>query len=136
MKRRSPGWAGSFLGIAVAASGCRTVQCGGAGATHDHLAEIASLVFAYQHRHGKLPPGGNKQLVKALRADPVLRGKFEATAKIDWRGRILDVWEQPLVYECPTRDDLGFRIYSVGPDGIDDDRDDDDIWLPWGGRAP
>lgn len=46
----------------------------------------------------------------------------------DGRLRLVDAWGHPLVYRCPSgMPGRMFRLYSIGPNGIDEDGAGDDI---------
>ena len=71
----------------------------------------------------KLPTGGTKELREfILKAFPRLGVKFDLG--------LLDPWEQVLVYRCPVNESpTGFRLYSIGPNGVDEKGGGDDISL-------
>jgi len=53
------------------------------------------------------------------------------------RGVLVDVWGNPLVYRFPPRDrEMMFDLYSMGPNGVDDMRDGDDITAGRIGHLP
>jgi tetratricopeptide (TPR) repeat protein len=97
-----------------------------AAATLALLESVKAALRQYLDDKGAYPASGIETLASELgpKGNDSLRLPADQT---DSRGRILDGWGRPLVYR---RTDGGFRLYSLGPDGRDDDGAGDDILLP------
>ena len=85
---------------------------------------------------GEYPPTENEPLVKALQEDP---------NNVDWQGpymefkqdelkdgKLIDPWGKPYVYVLlnggsPQHRQRSFDLYSLGPNGVDDQGAGDDI---------
>jgi hypothetical protein len=81
----------------------------------------------YLNDHPSYPESGIEKAFKEL--GPNGSGSLVLSSEqVDRQGRILDGWGRSLVYR--RTDDGGFRLYSLGPDGRDDDGSGDDIQLP------
>jgi len=91
------------------------------------LGVLKGAIRQYADDRGTYPASGIEALAAAL--GPKGADSLQLTAEqTDSRGRILDDWGRPLVYR--RTDDGGFRLYSLGPDGRDDDGAGDDVQLP------
>lgn len=87
---------------------------------------VKQALRRYLDDHPTYPTSGIENL--AARLGPQGANSLRLTSKqLDRSGRILDGWGRPFVYR---RTDGGFRLYSVGPDGRDDDGSGDDVQLP------
>lgn len=93
-----------------------------ASKTHYKIKSAERMVEEYRQNTGKLPDSGNPW--STLRQDPqsILHDLPDLT---------IDSWKRELVYQAPGRHG-DFDIYSVGPDGIDDHGQKDDV-SSWAG---
>ncbi len=61
---------------------------------------------------------------------PLLIELAAAVVRVSQDGRLhlVDIWGHPLVYRCPSNSPGHlFRLYSIGPNGVDEDGAGDDI---------
>ena len=80
----------------------------------------------YRDQRNRVPESGVGNLAREL--GPQGLGVVNlAKDQLDAKGHIIDGWKHPIVYQ---RKESGFRVYSAGPDGIDDQGAGDDVELP------
>jgi hypothetical protein len=84
---------------------------------------IKRALREYLDENGEYPVADSSSLTKKL-------GGFLQLDRrsLDRQGRIVDVWAKPLVYQRPSPGTV--RLYSLGPNGRDEDGGGDDIVLP------
>ena len=100
------------------------------------IAALETAIAMYQGDLGEYPPTGNATLVGALQDDP---------NNIDWQGpymefkqdelnngELIDPWGNPYVYVSvsggsPQHRERSFDLYSLGPNGVDDQGAGDDL---------
>lgn len=100
--------------------------------TRTEVRALTTVTQAFQKNERRLPAPGNAALVAEL-SRPIpekQRPYFPFDAERLRDGRFLDPWSQPYIYRV---EDSGFRIYSSGPDGIDERGGGDDIVMPQSG---
>ncbi|HWA98700.1 MAG TPA: type II secretion system protein GspG, partial [Pirellulales bacterium] len=91
------------------------------------LDTIKQALRQYMDDRATYPESGIENLLKAL--GPEGTGTLAlAAGQTDRLGRIVDGWGRPLVYK--RTEEGGFRLYSVGPNGRDEDGGGDDVQLP------
>jgi hypothetical protein len=78
------------------------------------------------------PDGDIRSLYVWLTLPEAMEAKF---LQRDWKdeagGVLIDAWRRPLVYRFPSlRKECMFDLYSVGPNGIDERGEGDDIEVP------
>jgi len=100
------------------------------------VAGIETAIVMYQGDLGQYPSSGNDNLVKALQEDP---------GKTDWNGpyfdfkqddlkdgKLIDPWGKPYEYisvngGAPQHRTHSFDLYSLGPNGLDEQGAGDDV---------
>lgn len=88
--------------------------------------DLMAALKAYETEFGVLPESGNASLVKSLSSQtPKGTGYLLFPPdELNTRGEWLDSRNRPWVYE--RLQDGGYRIYSTGPNGIDEGGQGDD----------
>ena len=89
--------------------------------TEVDIRQLALMVESYHQEVGKYP-GTNEYWMELQRVELWFSPKL---------GPIEDRWGRPLVYRVPGKYGA-FDVYSVGPDGVDDDGQRDDV-SSWAG---
>lgn len=111
------------------------------GAVTKAKAAIASLDTAIAMYHGDLgvyPPSQNTNLVKALadedaNPDPDWQGPYMEFRQDELKNsEFLDPWGKAYVYVSvnqgsPRHRERSYDLYSLGPNGVDDDGGEDDL---------
>ena len=100
------------------------------------IAALETAISMYEGDMGEFPPTGNEAMVTALQDDP---------KNADWNGpymefkhddlkdkQLLDPWGHPYAYVSvsggsPKHREHSFDLYSVGPNGTDEDGAGDDL---------
>lgn len=129
----------AILGILISLVTAGAQSARRRGAITKAKAMIASLETAVSMYHGDMgvyPASGNAELVKAV---------AEGTSDPDWAGpymdfkqeelvggELLDPWGKPYVYTSvnggsPTHRTRSYDLYSLGPNGADDQGTGDDL---------
>ncbi|KAF0246147.1 MAG: hypothetical protein FD180_978 [Planctomycetota bacterium] len=97
------------------------------------LQDLGMVLKLYQTDFGVYPPGPNAALVRTLqtagqKGSPYGGILLEHVAP---SGELLDRWQRPFVYKVGVKvrggSALGFRLYSLGPNGADENGEGDDI---------
>ncbi|KAF0244612.1 MAG: hypothetical protein FD180_2374 [Planctomycetota bacterium] len=87
--------------------------------------DVSVALKCYETDFGRYPESGNSNLVKAM-AGLGKNGFYGFTPdRLNARGEWLDPWNRPYVYE--RLESGGFRLYSIGPNGIDEGGKGDDL---------
>ncbi len=109
------------------------------GAITAAKAKIASLdtsIAMYESDLGVYPASGNANLAKALSqggGEPDWQGPYEDFKETELvNGELVDPWGRPYVYVSvnggsPKHRSNSYDLYSLGPNGTDDDGTQDDI---------
>jgi tetratricopeptide (TPR) repeat protein len=103
-----------------------------AGDSPERRQTIALLDFVkkglreYRDQRNRLPDAEIGDLGRELGPQGLGVVNF-AKDQLNIKGQIIDGWKHPIVYQ--TKDGR-FRVYSTGPDGIDDNGAGDDVELP------
>jgi hypothetical protein len=100
--------------------------------TSAELMDLGIALKAYETDHGRFPPPPNASLVRTLQTIGQGRRPYFAflPEQISPSGELIDAWQKPCVYKFVKATDRGviaFRLYSLGPNGIDEDGKGDDI---------
>jgi len=91
----------------------------------------------YQADMGAYPPSGNQPLVQSLSTDPNdpdWTGPYQEFKQDELvNGKLIDSWGKPYVYVSttggsPKHRTNSYDLYSLGPNGQDDDGTQDDIF--------
>ena len=100
------------------------------------ISSLETAVAMYQADLGAYPPSGNQKLVQALSSDstdPDWMGPYQEFKQEELvNGELVDSWGKPYVYVStnggsPKHRDHSYDLYSLGPNGKDDDGTQDDI---------
>ena len=99
------------------------------------VASLETAVAMYQGDMGAYPPTGNAALIAALteNEDPDWAGPYMDFKADDLKSdEFVDPWGKPYVYVSvnggsPKHRPRSFDLYSLGPNGADDDGAGDDI---------
>jgi hypothetical protein len=108
------------------------------GETEQWLVHVGNAVAMYGLYFSDKPwsfaEGDRSALEAWIRADRDLRKAIYWRRVDEDLGPLVDAWGQPLVYRYPARrQELVFELYSVGPNGVDEQGEGDDI--PCGATA-
>jgi Type II secretion system (T2SS), protein G len=92
------------------------------------LTQVDTLILEWEKKQSRLPPTGQE----GLRVIGDLIPNHSAIGLL-----LQDPWGHPLVYRIPSdHNGCRFDLYSVGPNGIDDHGQGDDIVLDFTGHRP
>jgi len=92
------------------------------------LSEVQNAIGQYINDHRMPPPGGNSDLVKKLSGENDKNQLYMEFGKKRLKnGQWVDLWGHPFVY----KGSLEWRLYSIGPNGIDEDGKGDDIQVKY-----
>lgn len=100
------------------------------------VAAIETAIAMYHGDLGAYPASENANLVKALAddpGDPDWQGPYMEFKQEELNnGELLDPWGKPYVYVStnggsPKHRSRSYDLYSLGPNGVDDDGTQDDI---------
>ena len=101
------------------------------------VSALETAIAMYESDMGEYPPSGNAEMVSALQEDP---------GNVDWAGpyiefkqeelkggELVDPWGRPYEYTAvnggaPKHREHSFDLYSLGPNGTDEDGTGDDIF--------
>ena len=101
------------------------------------IASLETAIAMYQADLGTYPPTGNQELVKALSEasdDPDWMGPYQEFKQDELvNGELVDSWGIPYVYVSikggsPEHRDRSYDLSSFGPNKVDDDGTQDDIF--------
>jgi len=92
------------------------------------LNDVQSAISQYINDYNRPPPGKNSDLVKILSGENDRRQIYtEFDKKRLKNGQWVDVWGNPFIYNGG----LEWRLYSKGPNGIDENGKGDDIHVKY-----
>ena len=100
------------------------------------IASLETAMAMYNGDLGAYPSSNNKAMVSALSedpADPDWLGPYMEFKQDELRdGELLDPWGKPYIYVSvnggsPQHRTYSYDLYSIGPNGVDDDGAQDDI---------
>lgn len=100
------------------------------------IAGLETAIAMYHGDMGAYPPTGNAALVEAIAGesdDPDWQGPYMEFKEDELSGgELLDSWGQPYVYVsvnggAPSHRTRSYDLYSLGPNGQDDDGTGDDV---------
>jgi hypothetical protein len=100
--------------------------------TQTSLQDLCVAIKAYETDFGVYPPGPNAAFVRALQSSDrqgTLHSEL-ANLSLSPAGKLLDRWQQPFVYKivkATDRSGIAYRLYSIGPNGVDEEGKGDDI---------
>lgn len=102
------------------------------GETKQWLVHVGNAVAMYglffSDKPWSFAEGDTSALEAWIRADRRLRKAIYVRGVDEDPGPLMDAWGQPLVYRYPARrQELVFELYSVGPNGVDQQGEGDDI---------
>ena len=101
------------------------------------IASMDTAIAMYQSDMGTYPPSGNQKLVSAMSSDPSDKdwmGPYQEFKQEELvNGEVIDPWGRPYVYistagGSPKHRTNSYDLYSLGPNGKDDDGTQDDIF--------
>jgi len=90
------------------------------------LQDVSVALKCYETDFGRYPESGNSNLVKAIHLGNIRYPGF-TPERLNASGEWLDPWNRPYVYE--RLEPGGFRLYSIGPNGIDEGGKGDDLGI-------
>lgn len=98
-------------------------------ASRASLQHLCVALKAYETDFGRYPPSPNAALVAAMwpANRQGARSLEIAPLQLSPSGELLDSWGRPCVYEFREGTDRTFRLYSIGPNGVDENGQGDDI---------
>jgi type II secretion system protein G len=100
------------------------------------IASLETAIGLYQTDMGEYPASGNQALVEALTTDPDQpdwSGPYQDFKQDELvSGELIDAWGRPYVYVStnggsPKHRTHAYDLYSLGPNGEDDDGTGDDV---------
>ena len=100
------------------------------------IAGLETAIAMYEGDMGAYPATGNDSLRHALEEDPNnvdWQGPYMEFKQDDLKdGQLVDPWGNPYVYEsvnggAPKHRERSFDLYSLGPNGVDDQGTGDDL---------
>lgn len=97
------------------------------------LQDLSIALKSYQTEFGVYPPSPNAALVRTLQTSGQNGSPYYKFLQehISPSGELLDRWQRPFVYKVGVKvrggTALGFRLYSLGPNGADENGGGDDI---------
>lgn len=105
-------------------------------AANTRIASLETAIAMYYGDLGSYPQSGNASLVQALTEDPGdldWQGPYEEFKEQELvNGELVDPWGQPYAYVSvnggsPQHRLNSYDLYSIGPDGVDEDGTGDEI---------
>lgn len=130
----------AILGIlmSLATAGAQSARKRGAVTkARTTVAGLETAISMYQGDMGDYPETGNEALVAAMTEDPGdadWSGPYMEFKEDELKdGQLVDPWGQPYLYVSvnggsPQHRQRSYDLYSIGPNGTDDDGTQDDIY--------